>query len=166
MVNIKQGQQMIPFITCDSHLSRCLQVGFWCRCIWFGFCIQIDSIEEPIKRNSVGPGNMSHFGTPSFDNHLDHCFVVFKHDLLHLRFFCVLASDSLFGRVRWRDHLVGFHVTHTSDENPNLLSSSRTVGNNKSHALPLTCSASSTQAIRIRDCDLILSRERLRPANV
>ena len=43
------------------------------------FGVQIDSIEQPIKRNSVGPGNMSHCGTPSFNDHLDHCFVVFKH---------------------------------------------------------------------------------------
>ena len=39
--------------------------------LWF----QIDSIEQPIKRNSVGPGNMSHCGTSS----LDHWFVVLKH---------------------------------------------------------------------------------------
>ena len=41
--------------------------------------ILINSIEQPIKRNSVGPGNMSHCGTPSFYDHLDHCFVVLKH---------------------------------------------------------------------------------------
>ena len=29
----------------------------------FDFWVQIDSIEQPIKRNSVGPGNMS-CGTP------------------------------------------------------------------------------------------------------
>ena len=33
------------------------------------------SIEQPIKRNSVGPENMSHCGTPSLDDHFDHCFV-------------------------------------------------------------------------------------------
>ena len=38
MVNIKQSQQVIPFITCEIPLwLRCLRVGFWCRCIWFGF---------------------------------------------------------------------------------------------------------------------------------
>ena len=40
--------------------------------------VQVNSIEQPIKRNSVSPGNMSHGGTPSFNDHLDHCFVVFK----------------------------------------------------------------------------------------
>ena len=57
------------------HLSR---VGFCYLCIWFGFLTQFDSIKMAIKRNSVGPVNMSHCRTSSF-HHLDHCFVVFKH---------------------------------------------------------------------------------------
>ena len=32
--------------------------------------IQIDSIEQPIKSNSVGSGNVSHSGTPCFNDHL------------------------------------------------------------------------------------------------
>ena len=47
--------------------------------MYLDFGIQIDSIEQPVKGNSVGPGNVSHCGTPSFDDHLDHCFVVLKH---------------------------------------------------------------------------------------
>ena len=46
--------------------------------IWI-FSVQIDSIEQPIKRNSVGSGNMSHCGAASLYDHLDHCFDVFKH---------------------------------------------------------------------------------------
>ena len=42
------------------------------------FGIQIDSIEQPIKRNSVGPGNMSHCRTSAFNDHLDHSFIVLK----------------------------------------------------------------------------------------
>ena len=45
--------------------------------IWI-FGIQIDSIEQPIKSNSVGSGNMSHCRTPSFNDHLDHCLIVLK----------------------------------------------------------------------------------------
>ena len=41
--------------------------------------VQVDSIKLPIKSNSVGSGNMSHGRTPSFNDHLDHCFVVLKH---------------------------------------------------------------------------------------
>ena len=47
--------------------------------------IQIDSIKQPIKSNSVGSGNMSWSGTSTFDNHLDHCFGVFK-DVQHSSF--------------------------------------------------------------------------------
>ena len=41
--------------------------------------IQINSIEQPIKSNSVGSGNMSHCRTPSFNDHFDHSFIVLKH---------------------------------------------------------------------------------------
>ena len=40
--------------------------------------VQIDSIKQPIKSNSVGSGNMSHCRASSLCDHLDHCFVVFK----------------------------------------------------------------------------------------
>ena len=43
------------------------------------FGVQINSIEQPIKRNSVGPGNMYHCRTPSFNDHLDHSFIALKH---------------------------------------------------------------------------------------
>ena len=43
------------------------------------FGVQIDSIEQPIKSNSVGSGNMSHGKASSLYDDLDHCFVVFKH---------------------------------------------------------------------------------------
>ena len=43
------------------------------------FGVQVYSIEQPIKRNSVGSGNMSHCGAFFFNDHLDHCFFVFKH---------------------------------------------------------------------------------------
>ena len=42
------------------------------------FWVQVDSIEQPIKSNSVGSGNMSHCETPSFGDHFDRCFVVFE----------------------------------------------------------------------------------------
>ena len=46
--------------------------------IWI-FGVQINSIEQPIKSNSVGSGNMSHCRASSLQNHLDYCFVVFEH---------------------------------------------------------------------------------------
>ena len=67
MANIKQGQQMIPFITCEIPL--CQDV---CKLILgvdvfdLDFGVQINSIEQPIKSNSVGSGNMSHCRTRRF----------------------------------------------------------------------------------------------------
>ena len=43
--------------------------------LWF----QVDSVEQPIKRNSVGPWRVSHCWTSSSATHLDDSFVVFKH---------------------------------------------------------------------------------------
>ena len=46
--------------------------------IWT-FGIQINSIEQPIRCNSVGSGNMPHCWTPAFHNHFDHSLIVLKH---------------------------------------------------------------------------------------
>ena len=40
--------------------------------------VQVDCVKQPIKRNSVGSGNMSHCWTSASDNHLDHRFIIFK----------------------------------------------------------------------------------------
>ena len=80
MANVEQTQKVIPFITCEISLCQyvCeLVLGVNVFDLDFGF--QIDSIEQPIKSNSVGPGKMSQCETSSLENHLDHCFVVFKH---------------------------------------------------------------------------------------
>ena len=70
---------MIPFVTCEISLCQYVcELVFGVGVFDLDFGVQIDSIKQPIKRNSVGPGNMSHCGTPSFDNHLDHCFVGLK----------------------------------------------------------------------------------------
>ena len=80
MANIEQTQKMIPFVTCEFPLVSMLANWFFgVDVLDLDFSVQIDSIEQSIKRNSVGPGNMSHCGTSSFYNHLDHCFVVLKH---------------------------------------------------------------------------------------
>ena len=40
--------------------------------------IQIDSVKQPVKNNSVSSGYMSHCWTSASDDHFDHCFVVLK----------------------------------------------------------------------------------------
>ena len=80
MANIEQSQQMIPFITCKIPFCQdvCkLVLGVDVLNLDFG--VQIDSIEQPVKSNSMGSGNMSHCWTPSFHDHLDYSLIVFKH---------------------------------------------------------------------------------------
>ena len=61
MADTKQGQQMIPLITCEIHLCQdvcklVLGVDVFDLDLW----VKINSIEQPIKSNSVSLGNMSH----------------------------------------------------------------------------------------------------------
>ena len=80
MADIKQGQQMIPFITCEIPLCRKVcELVFGVDVFDLDFGVQINSIEQPIKSNSVSSGNMSLCRTPSFNDHFDHCFIVLKH---------------------------------------------------------------------------------------
>ena len=80
MANVKQTQKMIPFLTCEISLgSHVCELVFGVNIFDLDFLVQIDSIEQPIKSNSVGSGNMSHCRASSLYNHLDHCFVVFEH---------------------------------------------------------------------------------------
>ena len=80
MANIEQSQQMIPLITREISFGQNVSklvfgVNIFDLNLWF----QDDSVKQPIKSNSVSPGNMSHCGTPSLNDHLDHCFIVLKH---------------------------------------------------------------------------------------
>ena len=80
MAYVKQTRKMIPFVTCEISLGQHVcELVFDVNVFDLDFGVQIDSIEQPIKSNSVGPGNMSHGGTSSLYDHLEHCFVVFKH---------------------------------------------------------------------------------------
>ena len=81
MADIEQSQQMIPFITCEIPLCQdvCeLVLGVNVFDLNLGVS-KINSIKQPIKSNSVGPGNMSHRWTPAFHYHFDNSFIVFKH---------------------------------------------------------------------------------------
>ena len=80
MANIKQSQQMIPFITCETAFGQYvseLVPGFNIFDLNLG--IKINSIKQPVKSNSVGPGNMSHRRTSAFYYHLDNGFIVLKY---------------------------------------------------------------------------------------
>ena len=80
MADVKQIQQMIPLITCE--ISLCQNVSklvFGVDVFDLDFGVQINSIEQPIKRNSVGSGDVSHCRTYAFNNHLDNSLIVLKH---------------------------------------------------------------------------------------
>ena len=54
MANVKQTQ-MIPFITCEISLGQHVcKLVFGVNVFDLDFGVQIDSIEQPIKSNSVG----------------------------------------------------------------------------------------------------------------
>ena len=69
----------IPFITCEIALCQ-----YFCELVFavnifdLGFGVQVDSVTQPIKRNSLGSGHVSQSRTSTFDDHLDHCFIIFK----------------------------------------------------------------------------------------
>ena len=87
---------MIPFVTCEIafgwHVGKLVfGVNIFYLDLWFS----IDSVEQPIKRNSVGSGHVSHCWTSSFDNHLDYCLIVIKDVQLRL----ALSRMCVCGRV-------------------------------------------------------------------
>ena len=80
MANVKQTQQMIPLITREISLGQYVcELVLSVNVFDLDFGVQIDSIKQPIKSNSVGSGSMSHCRASSLYDHFDHCFVVFKH---------------------------------------------------------------------------------------
>ena len=61
MTNVKQARQMIPLITREISFGQNVsKLVFGADIFDLDFGIQINSIKQPIKSNSVGPGNMSH----------------------------------------------------------------------------------------------------------
>ena len=79
MADVEQTQKMIPFVTCEISLCQCVcELVLGVNVFDLDLAVQIDSIKQPIKSNSVGSGNMSHCRASSLYDHVDHCFVVFK----------------------------------------------------------------------------------------
>ena len=61
LANVEQTQKMIPFITCQISLGQYVcELVFGVNVFDLDLGVQIDSIEHPIKSNSVGSGDMSH----------------------------------------------------------------------------------------------------------
>ena len=77
------------------------------------FGVQVDSVEQPIKSNSVRSGNMSHCRASSLHNNLDHCFVVFKH--IQQKFLLwrsdVALRDCLRLWIMWCEEQISLELT-------------------------------------------------------
>ena len=62
----------------DCPLSICLRIVFDVDILDFNLGIQVDSVKQPTKRNSMGSRHLSHCWTSAFDDHFNHCFVILK----------------------------------------------------------------------------------------
>ena len=71
---------MVPLVTCEISLCQYVsELVFGVNVFDLDLEVQIDSIKQTIKSNSVGSGNMSHCTASSLYDHLDHRFIVFKY---------------------------------------------------------------------------------------
>ena len=62
MANVKQTQKVIPFTTCEVSLGQYVcELVSGVNVFDLDFGVQMNSIEQPIKSNSVGSRNMSRF---------------------------------------------------------------------------------------------------------
>ena len=60
VADIEQTQQVIPYVTREISFGKYVsKLVFGVDVLNLDFGVQVDSIEQPIKRNSVGPGDMS-----------------------------------------------------------------------------------------------------------
>ena len=74
---------MVPLVTRETlfgkHVSKLV---FGVNIVDLDLRFQVNSVEQPVKRKSVGSGYMSLCWTSAFDNHLEDSLVVLK-DVQH-----------------------------------------------------------------------------------
>ena len=101
---------MTPFVTRKTqfgwHVSKLVfGVNIFDLDLW----LQVSSVEQPIKRNSVGSRHMPHCWTSSFDNHLDDSFFFFGRSTCYKG--CQKSSEQ-HGHVRGAEvRSAGLHLT-------------------------------------------------------
>ena len=80
MADVEQTKKIVPLVTCEVSLCQYVcDLVFGVNVSDLNLGVQVDSVKQPIKRNSVGSWHMSHSWTPAFDDHPDHCLDFFKH---------------------------------------------------------------------------------------
>ena len=83
MADVKQMKKIVPLIACEIPFCQYdCKLVFGVDILDLKLGVQIDSVRQPIKSNSVGSGNMSHCWTSAFDDHFNHGFVILK-DVQH-----------------------------------------------------------------------------------
>ena len=71
MADVEQTQKMIPLITCESSFGQNVSMlVFGVDVLDVDFGVQINSIKQPVKCNSVSPGNMSRCRASSLVNQM------------------------------------------------------------------------------------------------
>ena len=77
--DIEQMEKIISIITCEITSGQCVRkLVFGADIFNLDLRLPIDSVRKQIKRNSVGSGDVSHCRTSALEDHLDHCFIIFK----------------------------------------------------------------------------------------
>ena len=78
MHDVKQSAKMKPVITGEitfrQHVSKLV---FGVNIFDLDQCIQIDSVKQPIQRDSVGSGHVSHRRTSALNDHFGESLIVF-----------------------------------------------------------------------------------------
>ena len=83
MADFLQMKQIVPFITREIPFRQHVcELVFGVNVTDLDCWVQIYPVKQPIQSNSVGPRNMSHRETSTFDDHLNHGLIVFK-DIQH-----------------------------------------------------------------------------------
>ena len=72
-------EKIVPLITCETALRQYVsELVFGVNIFDLDCGVQVDPVKQPVKRNSVGSRYVSHCWTRALDDHLDHCFIIFK----------------------------------------------------------------------------------------
>ena len=73
--DVQQTEKMIPLITGEVAFGQQIsELVFGVNIFGLDFWVQVDSVKQPIMRDSVVSGHVSHSRTLANNDHLDHFF--------------------------------------------------------------------------------------------
>ena len=69
MADDKQIEKIVPLITCEIPFCQYVcKLVFGVDMLDLNFGVQVDSVKQPVKSNSVGSGYVSHCWTSAYDD--------------------------------------------------------------------------------------------------